>query len=129
MPNKAPYRISGLVEDTGELQTFAKGFSKRTLVIVDDPDQEYPNYAAIEYVKDKTQLIASLRKGERVTATFWPEAHAWTDPKTGKVKWFSSLRGSSLTSDGMGANSPVEPDAEPEASGAEEADSDAELPF
>lgn len=123
MAKHEPYSIAGLVEQVCEMQTFQSGFTKQTLVIVDDPDAEHPNYAAIEYAKDKTALLAPLKKGDRVRAKFWPDAHSWQDPKTGKVKWFSSLRGVELAVDGA-MPEPATPPPEEELPPADE-----DLPF
>lgn len=124
---KEPYSISGLVKEVCEMQTFQSGFKKQTLVIVDDPDAEYPNYAAIEYAKDKTALLAPLKKGDAVSAKFWPDAHSWKDPKTGKVKWFSSLRGVELSVDSV--PEPATPTAADVAAAEEAAGGSDDLPF
>jgi single-strand DNA-binding protein len=59
-------QIRGTVETCLDLETFASGFTKRVLVI--NTGGDYPQMVPVEFVKDKTELLTGLRKGQEVTA-------------------------------------------------------------
>jgi len=61
------YEISGTVETVTEVETFPSGFTKRTLVI--NTGGEYPQTIPVEFVKDKTDLLNDLSKGQCVIAS------------------------------------------------------------
>lgn len=97
----------------------SKGFAKRTLVICDDPNAQYPSYAAFEakrsQKKDRTLLLDQFRKGETVEVAFVPDARSWKDPKTGKTRWFASLVLIDVNRVGGASAATVPAPAEPEA--------------
>lgn len=57
--------IKGTVETILEIQEFASGFKKQTLVI--DTGGKFPQKVAIDFAKEKIELIASLVQGQEVT--------------------------------------------------------------
>ena len=59
--------IKGTVETVLELETFPSGFSKRVLVIL--TGDKYPQTIPVEFVKDKTEVLTGLVKGQEVTAS------------------------------------------------------------
>lgn len=116
-------KITALVDTVEATKTFGKSnFTKRNLVVVDDPNAQYPNFALFEFVKDDVALLDGIRKGQRVTVTFTPTARYW-DPKNGKpAAWFCSCRATAIS-----AEPPPDDDSAPESRedcGGEEA-----LPF
>ena len=56
--------IDGVVYKVLEKQTFASGFVKQTLIV--KTATEYPQCISIDFVKDKTDLLNSLKVGESV---------------------------------------------------------------
>tara|TARA_R110000868_G_C10861943_1_gene761579 strand:- start:607 stop:960 length:354 start_codon:yes stop_codon:yes gene_type:complete len=59
--------ITGTVETVLPLEEFASGFTKRVLVI--NTGGTYPQMIPVEFVKDKTEILTGLRKGQEVTAS------------------------------------------------------------
>ena len=59
-------KLEGTVETCLEKETFPSGFCKRVLVL--NTGGEYPQMIPVEFVKDKTELLNGLRKGQQVTA-------------------------------------------------------------
>ena len=57
--------IKGTVETILEIQEFASGFKKQTLVI--DTGGKFPQKVAVDFAKEKIELIASLVQGQEVT--------------------------------------------------------------
>ena len=57
--------IKGTVETILEIQEFASGFKKQTLVI--DTGGKYPQKIAIDFAKEKIELLAKLTDGQEVT--------------------------------------------------------------
>lgn len=102
---KQPFRIGGFVEWIGEERRFgSNGFRKRELVIADDPRAERPNFTLLEYTGDRCDLLANVRRGDRVEAEFWTDARYW-EPKDGgkQGRWFGSLRAVALKVEGADA--------------------------
>ena len=85
------YEFIGKVKAVGELQTFASGFSKRELVVEEDRDGRWPNVVAFSFKKDNAALLDGMSPGARVKVGFAVDGREWTDPKTGKVRYFADL--------------------------------------
>ena len=85
------YEFIGKVKAVGDLQTFANGFSKRELVVEEERDGRWPNVVAFSFKKDNAVLLDGMSPGARVKVGFAVDGREWTDPKTGKVRYFSDL--------------------------------------
>ena len=85
------YEFIGKVKAVGELQTFASGFSKRELVVEEERDGRWPNVVAFSFKKDNAALLDGMSPGARVKVGFAVDGREWTDPKTGKLRYFSDL--------------------------------------
>ena len=57
--------VKGTVETILDIQEFASGFKKQTLVI--DTGGKFPQMVAIDFAKEKIELLANLVKGQEVT--------------------------------------------------------------
>ena len=57
--------LKGTVETILEIQEFASGFKKQTLVI--DTGGKFPQKVAIDFAKEKIEMLANLVKGQEVT--------------------------------------------------------------
>jgi len=64
--NSESIKVTGTVETVLPLETFNSGFSKRVLVI--NTGDKYPQTIPVEFVKDKTETLDGLTKGQEVTA-------------------------------------------------------------
>ena len=85
------YEFIGKVKVVGELQTFASGFTKRDLVVEEERDGKWPNVVAFSFKKENTAKLEGVEPGLRVKIGFAVDGRDWTDPKTGKVRYFSDL--------------------------------------
>jgi hypothetical protein len=57
--------IKGVVETILAIQEFASGFKKQTLVI--DTGGKFPQKVAIDFAKEKIELLANIAEGQEVT--------------------------------------------------------------
>ena len=85
------YEFTGKVKSVGELQTFASGFTKRELVVEEERESNWPNVVAFAFKKDNAAKLDGLTPGMRVKIGFAIDGHEWTDPKTGKMRYFCDL--------------------------------------
>ena len=54
-------------------------------------DNSWPNVVAFAFKKDNVAKLDGVKPGMRVKVGFAVDGREWTDPKTGKVRYFSSL--------------------------------------
>ena len=59
--------LRGTVHKIEETQTFESGFQKRTLVI--NNGEQYKPYIAIEFLKDRINLLDKFKEGDSVTVS------------------------------------------------------------
>lgn len=57
--------VKGVVETILDIQEFASGFKKQTLVI--DTGGKFPQMVAIDFAKEKIELLSNIVKGQEVT--------------------------------------------------------------
>lgn len=82
--------LQGIIKKLGEVQTFASGFQKREMVIV--TEEQYPQPISIEFLKEKGDLLNSLKEGDKVKVSINIGGREWTSPQ-GEVKYFNSITG------------------------------------
>ena len=130
----SPYVFKGKVHEVGKLLTFQSGFAKRSLVLVEDPNAQYKNYAVFDFLKTKngdgTQELNRLVEGMTVEVKFYTQAN---ESKKNPGSWFCSNRGVELKVVGEQVEIPtsqksVPPPAEPPASVSMDDDPD-DFPF
>ena len=121
------YEFTGKVKGVGELQTFASGFSKRDLVVEEERAGNWPNVVAFAFKKERVALLDGIVSGTRVKVGFAVDGREWTDPKTGKVRYFSDLTALRLERLDETVPEPAVPDDVPVDS--VDLDDDGKLPF
>ena len=90
-----PYKYKGRVHYVSPVQSFQSGFAKRTLVLEEEGNSKYQNYAAFEFTrskdgtKDATKLLDRVCPGELVEVTFRLDAN---ESKSKPGAWFPSNR-------------------------------------
>ncbi|CAA0113469.1 Uncharacterised protein [BD1-7 clade bacterium] len=89
------YEVQGFVHSIGQTTEYGNnGFTKREFVIkVSGPDENptYPNYVALELIKDKCALMDRFQMGQEVKVQFNMSGRLWTAP--GKPeRCFTSLQ-------------------------------------
>jgi len=57
--------IIGTVKSVSEVETFASGFSKRTLLV--ETEDRFPQTLPIEFTKENTSKLDNLKEGDNVT--------------------------------------------------------------
>ena len=120
------YEFTGKVKVVGELQTFASGFTKRDLVVEEERAGNWPNVVAFAFKKERVALLDGMVSGTRVKVGFAVDGREWTDPKTGKVRYFSDL--TALRLERLDGEMPVPEVAVPDDVTAK-LDNDMEIPF
>ena len=80
----ASFDIQGEIHSIDETRTYGQnGFTKREFVIKltgEGENPSYPNYVALEFVKDKCSLLDSYQKGDEVKVAFNLGGRLWTPP-------------------------------------------------
>ena len=82
--------VNGKIKVIGETQTFGSGFTKKELVIT--TDDQYPQHIAIDFVKDKCDLLNGYSVGQNVKVSINLGGREWINPQ-GVSKYFNSLTG------------------------------------
>ena len=82
--------LSGIIKRLSDTQTFASGFQKREVVIV--TEEQYPQPIAIDFLKEKGDLLDSYKEGDKVNVSINIGGREWTSPQ-GDVKYFNSITG------------------------------------
>ena len=123
------YEFSGVVEEVGKVETF-KNFSKRTIVLCDDPNGKYPQHLQFEATGDNIALLDKVTVNDNATVEFFLNGRKWDNPKTGKTQFFTTLRIASLVRTGVNDEKVAVPeksqDAQPESVSIDDID---DMPF
>lgn len=89
--------IKGTIKVIGEVVSVGtSGFTKRELIIT--TEEQYPQHICIEFHKDKTSLLDTLKVGQQVTAHINLRGREWTSPQ-GEVKYFNTIQGWKIDSE------------------------------
>lgn len=121
------HTITGIIVEIGQVEKI-KTFSKRTVVICDDPDAKHPNYIPFEATGEKMGLLNQFHVGANVKIGFFVNGRKWNDPKTGRDRYFPSLKLCSIYGAAVADSvpAPAEPPAESDDFGEEAVD---DMPF
>jgi hypothetical protein len=82
--------VQGKIKVIGELETFASGFTKKLLVVT--TEEQYPQIIAIEFLKDKIDLLNGYAVGQDVKVSINLGGREWMNPQ-GEAKYFNSVTG------------------------------------
>lgn len=130
------FEVQGLIHTIGDTTEYgSNGFTKREFVIKltgEGENSAYPNYVALELIKDKCSLMDAYNEGDEIKAQFNLSGRLWSAP--GKPeKCFTSLQAWKIESAGAGESfSQQVPPANYDASYAASADKDGfddDIPF
>jgi hypothetical protein len=89
--------ITGILElkkDTVEVG--AKGFKKREFVLLDNSNDNYPQYIAMEFIQDKVDLLDNVNIGDEIEISFNLNGRKWESPEKGTM-YFNTLQAWKLT--------------------------------
>ncbi len=127
--------LKGTIRKISEVQTFASGFQKSEMVLL--TDEQYPQPINIEFLQDKSDMLAYLTEGSKVKVGINIRGREWTSPN-GEVKYFNSIVGWRIEKLEEGPKAAEPTQAKPLATGQEtaknedpfgEEDDDDDLPF
>lgn len=100
----ASYQMTAKVVKVGAVQQVSEKFKKRDLVLIDESNAQYPEYAVFQFVQDKCSLLDSIGPGETVTVEF--NIKGRPSQKAGQeTQYFSNLQGWKVSSNGASAAS------------------------
>jgi hypothetical protein len=83
------FKVQANVKSVGQTVSVSEKFSKRELV-VEIPDDKYPQIVQFEATQDKCQLLDSIGSGQQVEITFALRGREWTNA-SGETKVFNTL--------------------------------------
>ena len=76
------YEVQGLIHSLGETKEYgANGFTKREFVLKltgEDENSSYPNYIALELIKDKCAMIDAYSIGDEITVHLNLSGRLWS---------------------------------------------------
>lgn len=124
------YELTGKVKLIMDLMTFASGFTKREFVVTVE-DGRFPQDIKIGCVRDRINLLNSLKAGDDVRVKFELRGHAWNE------KYFVDIEAAEIEKlDGDGTSVsmdepviPPEPSAPASAAKKDNFDGDDDMPF
>ncbi len=105
--------VLGKIKLQTPTQTFGNDFKKCELVIT--TNEQYPQTLAIEFVKDKIELLNGYKPGDDVKVSINLRGREWVNPQ-GETKYFNSIGGWRIEKSDVTAESMAEPQAAPVAS-------------
>jgi len=82
--------LIGKIKKIGQIQEFAKGFTKRDLVVVTKGD--YPQNILVEFLKDRCSLLDTFNIGDDIKVSINLRGREWKN-KNNEVKYFNSIQG------------------------------------
>ena len=83
--------ITGTIKHIGPAEPITPTFSKRECVIV--TDEMYPQTLAVQFAQSRIALLDYVSVGQKVTISINLQGREWTDPRTGEVKYFTTIAG------------------------------------
>ena len=102
------YEIQGLVHSIGDTAEFGNnGFTKREFVIKltgEEENPRYPNYVALELIKDKCAMLDDYAVGDEIQAHFNLSGRLWSGNGQNE-KCFNSLQAWRISSPAAGSTS------------------------
>jgi len=111
------YEAQGTVHSIGQTTEFGNnGFTKREFVIqLTGPDEnsQYPNYVALELIKDKCELMDKHKIGDEIQVTFNISGRLWSSGDKPE-KCFTSLQAwkvAAVSNDPDGYNQEAPPES------------------
>ncbi|MGX7591319.1 DUF3127 domain-containing protein [Candidatus Karelsulcia muelleri] len=82
--------IIGTVKEIFDMQVFKNNFKKREILL--KTEEQYPQILRIEFILDKTKLLNSLKKDDKIKIFINLKGNKWTTKK-GKTIFFNSIQG------------------------------------
>ena len=116
------YEITGIVKTVLPVENFNKGFSKQTLVLLDNSGK-YPEEIPIEFIKDNMDQLRTVRTNADVKVKFRIKGREWNG------KYYTSIVGLEITNLGEPEPEQLESESPPLNLGGPEYDPEEDVPF
>jgi len=113
--------IKGKLVEIFDTVQITETFKKREFIIQDNKNPEYPEFIKVELIQDKVELLNSLNVGDEINVLINIKGRKWED-KEGNIKYFNSIQGWKIESEGSNMNQENEQENINQ-------DSDDDLPF
>lgn len=96
-------KVRGIVHLIEETKTYGqKGFRKR-LVVLEQPNDRFPNFVPIEFTQDACDSVDELGVGDDVEVNFRLSGRRWQKDANSDVKFFINAEASSFKKLGGGS--------------------------
>lgn len=83
-------QYTGTIIFKGEEEVINENLTKQTIVLEEITDREFKGWIAIDFLKDKTQLLSTFKVGDEVIVSLNFRANK---SKTQEGKYFTSING------------------------------------
>ena len=119
--------ITGTLIVKNDVQTYgSNGFRKREFVI--KTDSQYPQEIQLELIQDKCDLLNNYNIGDVLKVSYNLNGRSWVNPQ-GETKYFNSIQGWRIESDGTAQETPPVPPADAFEPIGDLSGADMDLPF
>jgi len=99
------YEMTAKIVDVGPVEAIGKnGFKKRTIILCEDPEAQYPKFLAWELKKDKCGLVTKADKGKTAKVWGFPECRAWKKEGASRTSYFVSFTALKVEINGVDPN-------------------------
>jgi hypothetical protein len=100
--------ITGKIHEIFPIQTIKSSFTKREFILLDDTNDQFPQYIKFELIQDKCSIIDDYKPGDTIKVYFNLKGREWINPKGEKV-YFNSLGAWKIESAGSGSQPEMTP--------------------
>ena len=81
-------QYQGFVKFIGPKETIGEGVEKQTIVLEENTDREYKGSIAVDFFRDKINLLADVNTGDLITVHLKARAN---ESKNQPGRWFNSI--------------------------------------
>ena len=81
-------QYQGFVKFIGPKETFGEGIEKQTIVLEENTDREFKGSIAVDFFRDKINLLADVNTGYLITVHLNSRAN---ESKNQPGRWFNSI--------------------------------------
>lgn len=83
--------LIGTIKKISPVQQITPTFSKRECVLL--TDEMYPQTILVEFAQSRAALLDGFTEGQYVRISISLRGREWTDPRTGEVRYFTTVGG------------------------------------
>jgi len=90
-------QFQGRIHFIGQTEVKSEKFCKRTVVILDDTNPQYPEYVPFEFTQKACEMLDGYQAGQTVIIDYDLRGREWQDPSSGETKFFGTIKGWRIT--------------------------------